>query len=149
MLQDIEARLASRAALGPSFLRVGLGVVFLAHAYAKAAIFTFAGTERFFEAFGFPGWTAYPVFFAELLGGVALLAGFRTRLVAAGLALVMVGALKPHAQNGWMFSQPGGGWEYVAFLIVASITLVLTGGGAFSLDAIRGRLPAGRQVMSS
>lgn len=149
MLQDIEARIASRSALGPSFLRVGLGAVFVAHAYAKAAIFTFAGTERFFEAFGFPGWTAYPVFAAELLGGLALLAGLRTRFVAAGLALVMVGALKPHAQNGWMFSQPGGGWEYVAFLIVALVALVFTGGGAFALDAVRARGPVRREVMTS
>ena len=38
-----------------------LGAVFLAHAGAKAFIFTFAGTAQYFEAHGFPGWTAWPV----------------------------------------------------------------------------------------
>ncbi|WP_257458422.1 DoxX family protein [Archangium lipolyticum] len=125
--------------LGATVLRVALGAVFLAHAGAKAFIFTFAGTEQFFEAHGFPGWTAWPVFLAELLGGLALVAGFRTRLVALGLVPVMLGALKPHLANGWMFTNAGGGWEYVAFLILALVTQALIGGGAYAL----GRSPAG------
>ena len=131
-----DQRLAS---YGPLALRVGLGVVFLAHAYAKAAIFTFPGTEQFFVANGFPGWMAYPVFAAELLGGLALIAGFKTRWVALALIPVMLGALKPHLGNGWMFTGTGGGWEYVAFLIVALVAQACVGGGAFAVDARRGR----------
>ena len=104
---------------GPLILRVALGIVFLAHAYAKAAIFTFSGTEQFFVANGFPAWTVYPVFAAELLGGIALLAGYRVRLVAALLVPIMLGALKTHFGNGWSFMAPGGGWEYPAVLIAA------------------------------
>ena len=42
----------------PTVLRIALGVIFLGHAYTKAAIYTFPGTEQFFVANGFPAWTA-------------------------------------------------------------------------------------------
>lgn len=134
-MNDPGSRLSKHANLAPLVLRVALGLVFLAHAYAKASIYTFAGTERFFEAFGFPGWTAYPVFAAELLGGLALVLGFKTRIIAPALAVLMLGALKPHVGNGWMFTNTGGGWEYVAFLIAALIAQTFAGAGACSLDA--------------
>jgi len=75
MSNRIEASLSSLAerGLAPVLLRFALGVIFLAHAYAKAAIYTFPGTVAFFEAHGLPGWSAYPVFAAELLGGIAFL----------------------------------------------------------------------------
>ena len=136
MSSSIDSRLAPHASLAPLALRLGTGAVFIAHALAKAFIFTFAGTEQFFAANGFPGWTVYPVFLAELLGGAALIAGFRTRWVALGLIPVMIGALEPHLANGWQFTAAGGGWEYVAFLLVALGSLALSGGGAYSVDAL-------------
>jgi putative oxidoreductase len=125
--------IAALAGYGPTLLRVALGLVFVAHAYAKAAIFTFPGTEAFFEASGFPGWTAYPVFAAELAGGFALIVGFRTRWAALALIPVMLGALKTHLAAGWMFTSPGGGWEYPAFLIVALAVQACLGSGALAL----------------
>lgn len=123
-------RLATRYRhLAPVVLRLALGAVFLAHAYAKLAIFTLPGTVAFFQASGIPGWMAYPVLATELLGGLCLIAGIRVRLVAAALIPVMLGALIPHAGNGWMFTNPGGGWEYVAFLIAALTAQVLLGRG--------------------
>ena len=116
--------------MGPVILRAGLGAVFLAHAYAKAFVFTLPGTAHFFEANGFPGVLAYPVFAAELLGGVALIAGFRTRAVSALLFAIMLGALRPHLANGWMFTNTGGGWEYVAFLLATLAAQIFLGPGA-------------------
>lgn len=140
-MSRIESFLSSSSAhdAGAAVLRIALGAVFLAHAGAKAFLFTFAGTAQFFESHGFPGWTAGPVFLAELLGGLALVAGFRTRLVALGLVPVMLGALKPHVGNGWMFTNAGGGWEYVAFLLLALVTQALVGSGALALDGARER----------
>jgi putative oxidoreductase len=136
MFARLDALLSRRADLAPTALRIALGTVFLAHAYAKAFVFTFPGTAQYFAANGFPGWTAYPVFVAELAGGLALLAGLHTRAVALGLLPVMLGALVPHADKGWMFSNPGGGWEYVAFLLVALSAQALLGSGAFALDNV-------------
>jgi putative oxidoreductase len=137
IIQRFSAALSARATLAPFLLRVGLGAVFLAHAYAKLCLFTLPGTAKFFVAHGFPGWSAYPVFALELLGGLLLLLGIHTQLVAALLIPVMLGALVPHSANGWMFSNSGGGWEYVAFLIVALAAQALLGGGAFSLSSTR------------
>lgn len=139
MLDQIESHLASetRARFAPTLLRVALGAVFLAHAYAKAFLFTFAGTEQYFAAHGFPSFSVYPVFAAELLGGLALIAGYRSRVVALALVPVMLGALGPHLANGWMFTNQGGGWEYVAFLIGALLVQALLGDGALSVSAWR------------
>ncbi|AKV03358.1 putative membrane protein [Labilithrix luteola] len=135
------SRLESPAvsAFGPTALRIALGSVFVAHALAKAFTFTFPGTVQFFESFGIPGFTVYPVFFAELLGGLSLIVGFRTRAVALLLVPVMLGALVPHINNGWMFSNNGGGWEYVAFLIVALGAQALVGSGAYAVDSALSR----------
>ena len=135
LLQRLSAVLSAQSTLAPFLLRVGLGAVFLAHAYAKLFLFTLPGTEKFFTAHGFPGWTAYLVFALELLGGLSLLLGIYTQMAAVLLIPVMLGALVPHYANGWMFSNSGGGWEYVAFLIVALAAQALLGGGAFSLTS--------------
>lgn len=138
----MSGHVSSLAPLGPLVLRLGLGAVFVAHAHAKAALFTFPGTAAFFAAHGFPGWAAYPVFALELLGGLALLAGLQTRWVALSLVPVMLGALVPHADKGWMFTGEGGGWEYPAFLVVALLAQVCLGGGAYALDAALSRRTA-------
>lgn len=132
----------SPSALGPTVLRLGLGTVFVAHAIAKATVFTFAGTARYFESVGFPSFTVYPVFALELLGGLALVAGFRTRVAALALVPVMLGALRPHLGNGWMFTGAGGGWEYPAFLLLALVAQALVGSGAYALDRLSLRTPA-------
>jgi putative oxidoreductase len=134
MQKSLDAALASRSELAPTVLRSALGAVFLAHAYAKAFVFTLPGTASFFVAHGFPAWTAYPVFLGELAGGCALLLGFRVRAVSLGLVPILLGALVPHAANGWMFTNAGGGWEYVAFLLAALVSQALLGSGAYALD---------------
>lgn len=131
LLRRMNEALARKAALAPAILRCALGLVFLGHAYAKVALFTLPGTAQFFEAHGFPGWAAYPVFAVELLGGLLLLVGIQVRLVVAVLIPVMLGALAPHWSNGWMFTNQGGGWEYVAFLIAALFSQLLLGGGSW------------------
>jgi putative oxidoreductase len=141
MLRSLDRRLVRYSRYAPTALRVALGAVFVAHALGKAFVFTFPGTESYFAANGFPTWTVYPVFAAELLGGLALLAGFRVRAVALALVPVMLGAMKPHLGNGWFFASSGGGWEYPAFLIVALIAQALLGAGAFAFDPTLAEAP--------
>jgi putative oxidoreductase len=54
----------------------------------------------------------YVTFGAELVGGILLIAGVRTRLVSLALVPVLLGATWAHAGNGWLFTSPNGGWEY-------------------------------------
>ena len=75
----IDTRTAPYAAF---VLRVTLGLLFLAHAGLKIFVFTPAGTAQFFGSLGLPGVLAYLVIAAETLGGVALILGVYSRLVA-------------------------------------------------------------------
>jgi putative oxidoreductase len=45
----------------------------------------------------------------------------------------MVAATSVHIGNGWVFTSPGGGWEYPVFLTVASLVVWLVGDGALAL----------------
>jgi len=129
---------------GALLLRIALGVLFIAHAYLKIAVFTIPGTVQFFQSIGLPGVLAYAVIAGELLGGVALLLGVWVRPVSAALALIAFGAIIAHSGNGWVFSAPGGGWEYPLFLGVVSLVQSLLGAGAHALR-FGGKAPAAFQ----
>lgn len=127
---------------GIALLRVGLGTMWIAHALLKLFVFTLPGTAQYFVSIGFPGWVAYPLFAAELLGGLAIVLGLYARQVALALSPVMAVVVAVHAANGWVHTAPGGGWEYPAFLLLASFALWLAGDGAFSLRRSRRLVPA-------
>lgn len=113
-------------------LRLMLGGMFLAHGLMKFVTFTLAGTAGFFESLGFPAWTAYVVSPAEVLGGVALLAGFQSRWVAIASVPILFGAMSVHLGNGWLFSNANGGWEYPLYLLATAVVVALLGGGRFA-----------------
>jgi putative oxidoreductase len=122
------------APYGALLLRVTLGVMFLAHSvYLKFFVFTLAGTAQFFGSIGLPEFLAYVVFAGEAVGGLALILGFRTRIVAITLIPILMGAFWYHSGNGWLFSAKGGGWEYPLFLISACAIQALLGSGAHAL----------------
>jgi len=125
-----DSRQSAAAAL---VLRVSLGTMFIAHALLKYFVFTLPGTAQFFQSLGLPGVLGYATFAAELVGGVMLVLGVRTRIVALALLPVLLGATWVHSGNGWLFSAPKGGWEYPAFWTVALIVQALLGDGAFAL----------------
>ncbi len=117
-------------------LRAALGIMFIAHAYLKVAVFTIPGFQQFLGMVGLPAALAWPIVLAELVGGAAILLGFYGRWVSAALLPVLLGALAIHAPNGWLFNAPNGGWEYPAFLAVAAVTHILAGDGAFALKSV-------------
>ncbi len=133
------AALSRSTPYGIALLRVALGVLLLAHGALKFFVFTLPGTAAFFASAGFPAWSAYLVAPAEVLGGLALILGLQTRLVALLSLPILLGALSVHLGNGWLFSAPKGGWEFPAFLVVAMLAQMLLGSGAASVDACRQR----------
>jgi putative oxidoreductase len=127
----IDNRTAPYAAL---VLRVSLGVMFIAHSLVlKYLVFGLPGTVQFFESLGLPAASAYLTFWAELVGGVLLVAGVGARWVALALTPILIGAAWVHSGNGWVFSAPNGGWEYPVFLIAASVVVALLGDGKYAL----------------
>ena len=132
-------RNAEHAAL---LLRLSLGAMYVAHGMMKVTVFGPAGTAAFFESLGLPGAVGYATILAELGGGLLLIAGIGSRYVAAALIPVLIGAIAlVHGDKGWVFSAPGGGWEYPAFLIAASLVQVRLGDGAYALA----RRPSGER----
>ena len=126
-----------RIDLAAALLRTGLGAMFIAHALLKYFVFTLPGTAQFFASLGLPGVVGYATFAAELVGGVMLILGVYTRVVAFALLPVLLGALWAHSGNGWVFSAPNGGWEYPAFLALAAVVVGLLGNGAFAVQPKR------------
>jgi len=141
MKTSFENTLTLRLApYGTALLRVSLGVMFIAHSVIlKFHTYTLAGTGAFFESIGLPAVLAYLVFGVETIAGVALVLGFGTRLAAAAVIPVLVGALWVHIGNGWVFSAPNGGWEYPLYLIVLSVAQIMLGPGALALESRRTR----------
>lgn len=123
----------SNAEYAAALLRVSSGLLLLAHGLFKVNVFTIAGAVGYFESLGLPGFFAYLTIFAELAGGVALVAGVATRLAALGLIPVLLGATWVHSANGWLFSSEGGGWEFPLYWATVLGAIVLLGNGAYSL----------------
>lgn len=116
-------------------LRVAMGIMFLLHgAVLKLMTFTPAGTAQYFESIGYPGFVGYLVIAAEIIGGLMLIAGFKVRLVSLAFVPLLLGAAQQHVTNGWLFSAPGGGFEFPVFWAVALVVQALLGSGAYGLD---------------
>ena len=129
----IDSRTAPYAAL---LLRLTLGLLFLAHASLKLFVFTPAGTAKFFGSVGLPNELAYVVIAAEVLAGIALVLGMRTRVVAIAVTPILLGAIfAVHGAAGFFFNNANGGWEYPAFWTIALIVQALLGDGAYALRA--------------
>jgi putative oxidoreductase len=140
----IERRNAAYAAL---VLRLTLGTALIAHGLLKVLVFTVPGTVQFFGSLGLPAIAAYATIAAELVGGVLLILGVRSRWVALALVPVLLGAAWAHSGNGWVFNAQGGGWEYPVFWAVTLVVQALLGDGAYALT----RRPAGhaRRVVAA
>lgn len=135
-MQPLSARPSAEAVDLVAFaLRVALGTMFLAHSLIlKLTVFTLPGTAQFFVSIGLPGFLAYVVFAMEAVGGLLLLLGVQTRLVALALLPILAGATWAHSGSGWMFANPNGGWEYPAYLTLLAAVQAVLGDGAFALS---------------
>jgi uncharacterized membrane protein YphA (DoxX/SURF4 family) len=76
------------------------------------------------------------VAWGEMIGGLLLLVGFGTRLAAAWLLVIQLGAIFTVTWNRGFSLQEGGGYEYNLVLMAACLALVFLGSGKFSLSAI-------------
>lgn len=128
-LQQLEA---AGAWLG----RLLLAAIFLYEAWAKLTAYDAA--VGYMQAFGLPGWLLPFAIAVELVGGILVIAGLYTRVAALALALFCV------ATAVLFHNKFGNRNELLHFekdLAIAGGFLVLAarGGGAWALDALRGR----------
>jgi putative oxidoreductase len=127
------------APYGALLVRASLGLMWIAHALLKWFVFTIPGFAGWLAQQGLPPFMAWPVFLAELLGGLAILLGLHGRWVSLALTPLMLVAMWTHVPNGWVHTSAGGGWEYPLFLAAMSVAHFLLGDGAF---ALKNRSPA-------
>ena len=108
--------------------------------------FGLAGTMGFFGSIGYPPLLGAAVAVGDTLAGLALILGVRVRLASLAMVPVLVGATLTHAANDWVFSAPGGGWEFQAFFTLALIVQAGLGAGAHALE---GRFAAPRRTQAA
>ena len=119
--------------LGLLLLRLGVGIVFLFHGYAKL-FGSPAMWLKWFPQYGFPSYFAYLAGSLEFFGAILLILGLLTRVVGLLLAIQMaVAVVKVHIPATGLYNV--GGYELPLLLGVASFALATVGAGLLSVDA--------------
>jgi putative oxidoreductase len=116
--------------------RILISYLFLTSGLDK--ISGYAGTQGYMEAVGVPGGLLPLVIALEVLGAIAVIVGYQTRLTAAALAAFTLAA-------GVLFHSGADQMQQLLFMKNVAITggflfLVARGAGDWSLDARRERL---------
>jgi putative oxidoreductase len=141
-------------AWGLALLRIMLGIIFVMHGYAAAAL----GLDRIGELMtriGNPAALSGPLTWyllgAHFLGGLALMVGLWTTAAALAQVPIMAAAVfLLHWPQGFFMSAVVDavsghpvvrGYEFPLLVLVATVTVALTGPGAWSVDGAHRRRP--------
>lgn len=127
--------------------RVALGIVVLPHGLQKLfgmfGGYGFGPTVEFFAGTGIPAPVAVLIILGESFGALFLILGLISRVSAAGIALIMLGAVfLVHLPNGffmnWFGTQKGEGFEFHILALGLALIVLVRGGGKWSLDSLIG-----------
>jgi putative oxidoreductase len=128
---DKESHMSTIEKIADLIGRILLAAIFLESGIGK--IGGYAGTQGYMESAGVPGALLPAVIVIEVIGALALIAGYRTRIVALALAVfTILAALLFHRAP-----DPMQHLMLMKNLAIAGGMLILTarGPGAWSLDA--------------
>lgn len=123
--------------------RLFLGAAILPHGLQKTLGWFdgkgFLASLQSLESMGLPVVIAAIVIAVESLGALALIFGVLGRFMAAGIAIIMVGAVAiKHAAFGffmnWTGMQEGEGWEYHLLAVGLALVVIVMGSGSASFD---------------
>ncbi len=116
-------------------LRVSVGVLMLFHGISKV-MHGVSPIEGMFINAGLPGFIAYGAYLGEVVAPLMLIVGFRVKVASLLIMMTMCGAIAL-AHTGDIFSvTKHGAWgiELQMFYLMTSLTILLQGGGKYSLD---------------
>lgn len=126
--------------VGLLVLRLAVGVVFIAHGWGDASQDggAAANIANYRDAgIPLPELSAWFGVYMQLVGGIVVLFGALTRLIGAGFAVVMAGALIfVHPGEPLVLAQDGSGSGFAFIMLAASLALLGTGAGRFSADRV-------------
>ena len=126
-------------------LRLVFALTFFPHGAQKLlgwyGGFGIDGTLDYLASLGVPTLLGLLLIANEFFGMVALAAGLASRVTAFGTLVSLLGAvLLVHGQFGffinWLGTQQGEGIQFHLLAAVVAITLMVKGGGAWSLDQL-------------
>ncbi|MGE6256920.1 DoxX family protein [Heyndrickxia sporothermodurans] len=125
--------------LGAVILRIVIGVSFFVHGLVKFQ----GGIENisgWFDSIGIPGFMAYVIASIELVGGLALIIGFGTRVVSALFVLIMLGAIiKVKFAVGFLGNDKMAGYELELAYLAISLFLAINGSRLLSVSQLLGK----------
>ncbi len=137
----IKRLVATTAGLSPLALRIPVGIIFAAHGAQKLfgwfGGYGLEGTGKWMASIGIePGMLmAALAGGAEFFGGLALLLGLLVRPASAVLGFTMLVAIfSVHIGNGLFMSNNG--IEFGLALLAVTISLLVSGAGRISVDAV-------------
>jgi putative oxidoreductase len=123
-------------AYGALVLRVFLGVIYIAHAYLALFVMGPTGAMEYQRSahIPLPEIGVWYLILAHGLGGIMLILGILVRWAALANIPVLAGALWfVHLSQGFFIFGGKNGYEYVLFLLGATVAQALLGAGAFTL----------------
>lgn len=140
----LERLFGKNVEIGILFIRIVVGVVFIAHGYQKLFMMGPGNIADFFSSIGIPlpAFFAWVVSLVEFFGGICVVLGILTRYVAVLLAVIMIVAIFAAKLQLGLIAPPGRGTGYELDLVLlgGALLLLLTGPGRLSLErAILGR----------
>lgn len=121
-------------AAAPLILRVVLGAVFAMHGWQKLTGGV-EGVSGFLGGLGFPMPELFAILLiaAELGGGILLILGLFTHWASKVLAVVaLVALVTVHLGKGFFVAD--GGYEFILLILAATVSVLITGPGKYSLD---------------
>ena len=122
--------------IGSLLLRIVLGITFFVHGLSKFQ----GGIDNvgvWFHSMGIPSFMANVVATIELIGGIAIILGLGTRIVAALNVFIMAGAiLFVKLPAGLTGNGKMPGYELELSLMIIALYLVLNGSRIISIDSL-------------
>ncbi len=122
--------------IGTLVLRVILGLILTMHGWIKiTAMGGIPGVTGFLTMLGFPLPSVFAVILiaVEFIGGIALILGLFTHMMAKlAMIVALVAFFTVHMSKGFLIQ--GGGYEFIILIFAASFSLMFSGAGKYSLD---------------
>lgn len=117
-------------------ISASIGVIFIVHSIKKFD----PSWQEWLASIGIPPELQLPIALAEFVGGVFLIAGVLSRISAAILSVILLGAIfHIRWEKGFFVSK--GGWEWDLVMLAAALAIIVAGPGRVSISHVAKKIP--------